>query len=247
MPWPTMLLTRPPQISWHARPGSIYFVQKIHKPQRPSPARPICYAIKSATANISKWVEDQLQPLVQQLPSYLKDYNGFLRKLQDINDNQTLPSDTLLVTWDIKSLYTNIPHADRIKACKHFLRLNIYDNNKVETILKFTELVLTCNNLPFQGNHYVQLTGTAMGTKMAPTYANLYMGHLEDQLLEHTILKPLVWFRFIDDIFFIWTFGTETEVKSILRGMQQLWPSHQIWTGSVNQFHSIPGRENNFS
>ena len=42
---------------------------------------------------------------------------------------------------------------------------------------------------------------------MAPTYANLYMGLLEEQLLEQTTLKPLVWFRFIDDIFFLWTFG----------------------------------------
>ena len=46
-----------------------------------------------------------------------------------------------------------------------------------------------------------------MGTRMAPTYANLYMGLLEEQLLEQTTLKPLVWFRFIDDIFFLWTFG----------------------------------------
>ena len=42
---------------------------------------------------------------------------------------------------------------------------------------------------------------------MAPTYANLYMGLLEEQLLEQTTLKPSVWFRFIDDIFFLWTFG----------------------------------------
>ena len=41
-----------------ARPGNIYFVPKIHKPQRPPPARPICNTINSATANISKWVDD---------------------------------------------------------------------------------------------------------------------------------------------------------------------------------------------
>ena len=37
-----------------ARPGNIYFVPKIHKPQRPPPARPICNTISSATVNISK-------------------------------------------------------------------------------------------------------------------------------------------------------------------------------------------------
>ena len=64
-----------------ARPGNICFVPKIHKPQRPPPARPICNPINLATANISKWVDDQLQPLVQKLPSYLKAIITFFGKL----------------------------------------------------------------------------------------------------------------------------------------------------------------------
>ena len=46
-----------------------------------------------------------------------------------------------------------------------------------------------------------------MGTPMAPSYANLFMGHLEDGLLRHAPHKPLQgsWKRFIDDINFIWT------------------------------------------
>ena len=61
-----------------------------------------------------------------------------------------------------------------------------FNEDKINTILKFINLVLTCNNLTFQGNHFVQQTGTAMGTKMAPMYANLFnnMGHLEEQLLD---------------------------------------------------------------
>ena len=87
------------------------------------------------------------------------------------------------------------------------MRVNNYGEYKRTTVLEFMKLVFTCNNLTFQGNHYIQQTGTAMGTRMAPTYANLYMGLLEEQLLEQTTLKPLVWFRFIDDIFFLWTFS----------------------------------------
>ena len=167
----------------NARPGNIYFVPKIHKPQRPPPARPICNTINSATTNISKWVDDQLQPLVKTLLSYLKDDNDFLRKLVEISTNQSLPPGTLLFTWDVKSLYTNIPHDGGIKACEHYMRLNNFDDYKIDTTLKFINLVLTCNNLTFQGSHILQQTGTVMGTKMAPTYANLFMGHLEEQLL----------------------------------------------------------------
>jgi hypothetical protein len=31
----------------------------------------------------------------------------------------------------------------------------------------------------FTGDHYLQVSGTAMGTKMAPSYANIFMGKLE--------------------------------------------------------------------
>ena len=87
------------------------------------------------------------------------------------------------------------------------LSLDNFPDNKIQTILSFIKLVLTCNNLVFQGNHFIQQTGTAMGTRMAPTYANLYMGYLENELLDKSPLKPLVWKRYIDDIFFLWTHG----------------------------------------
>lgn len=45
-----------------------------------------------------------------------------------------------------------------------------------------------------------------MGTRMVPSYANLYLGALEHKILSH---KPLVWLRYIDDIFAIWTHGKQ--------------------------------------
>lgn len=134
-----------------AQPGNIYFVPKIHKQQRPPPARPICNTIKSATANLSKWVDDQLQPLDKRLPSYVKDDHDFLRKLAEIN-NQPLSPETLLVFWDVtcKSVYTNITHFGEMKACEHYMRINNFDDKKITTILNFIRLVLTCNNLIFR-------------------------------------------------------------------------------------------------
>ena len=35
------------------------------------------------------------------------------------------------------------------------------------------------------------------------------MDQLETKFLESQNLKPLVWFRYIDDIFFVWTHGEE--------------------------------------
>ena len=44
---------------------------------------------------------------------------------------------------------------------------------------------------------------------MAPSYANIFMGKLEADLLEQSPVKPHTWRRFIDDIFMIWTEGEE--------------------------------------
>ena len=53
-----------------------------------------------------------------------------------------------------------------------------------------------------------------MGTPMAPNYANLFMSKFENDLItsyhQEKGLKPHVWFRYIDDIFMIWTHGPDT-------------------------------------
>ena len=46
-----------------------------------------------------------------------------------------------------------------------------------------------------------------MGTKMAPSYANIFMGILEKQMLSTYPHKPFIYFRYIDDVFMIWTKG----------------------------------------
>ena len=48
-----------------------------------------------------------------------------------------------------------------------------------------------------------------MGTRMAPDYANLFMGDLEEKLLAQFPLKPYLWWRYIEDIFMVWTHGEE--------------------------------------
>ncbi len=48
-----------------------------------------------------------------------------------------------------------------------------------------------------------------MGTKMAPSFANLYMGHFEDEHVYTYPLEPWCWFRLIDDIKFLWPHGRE--------------------------------------
>ena len=57
--------------------------------------------------------------------------------------------------------------------------------------------------------YFKQLHGTAIRTEFAPLYAPLFMGYLEDKILNYPVEKPLVWWQYIDDIFIIWQHGEE--------------------------------------
>ena len=52
----------------------------------------------------------------------------------------------------------------------------------------------------FNSHHYLQVKGMTMGTHMAPSYANLLMGYLEQDFLNSEFDKPSLSLRFIDDI-----------------------------------------------
>ena len=74
-------------------------------------------------------------------------------------------------------------------------------------ILDLLKLVLHNMYFQFNGDHYLQIGGTAMGTALAPNYANLFMDKFKTKALKNYPLQPLIWKRFIDDIFLIWKHG----------------------------------------
>ena len=65
------------------------------------------------------------------------------------------------------------------------------------------------NNFSFNDNHYLQIHGTAMGTKMAPSFANLFLGHFKTNALENAPFHPHPYFSYIDDILMICTEGLD--------------------------------------
>ena len=89
-----------------------------------------------------------LQSHVQTLPSYLQDTTEFLKKQEALGP---LPSDALLVSMDVTSLYTNIPHSDGIKACEESWDRRDIKDPPTQTLVKLLTLVLKCNNFEFDG------------------------------------------------------------------------------------------------
>ena len=184
---------------------------KIHKEYDATlpvgyPGRPIVSACNSRTENISGFVDEILQPHVKNLKSYIKDAADFLRKLQNV---PCVSKETFLVTLDVTSLYSNIPHSDGIKACEHFLNLNPEGRSiSTASVKDLISTVLTKNDFQFNGDNYLQTMGCAVGTKMAPGYAFLFMGNFEKKnIFSQYHQYPLVWLRFLDDIFLIWQYS----------------------------------------
>ena len=89
----------------------------------------------------------------------------------------------LLCTLDITSLYTNIPNMESIQSTKEMLAIHKPPDTLPHNsyIIELLELVLTNNHFEFNGEFYHQLSGTAMGTKLAPSYANLCLAKFEDK------------------------------------------------------------------
>ncbi len=173
------------------------------------PGRPIISANECPTECISEFVDHFLNPTTFDLPAYVKDTTDFINKLSTLGD---IPKDSLLVTLDVESLYTNIPHDFGIQATKRTLNKYRKSKNLKPTnasLLKLLEFVLKMNNFQFNGNNFLQTSGTAMGTKSVVGYANNALGTFEEDHVYTYMLQPLIYLRFIDDIFFVWTHGAE--------------------------------------
>ena len=104
------------------RKPQFYILPKTHKLYDDNlplgyPGRPIVSASSSCTENISKYCDFILNPFMQMLPSYVKDTTDFINKIKDIK----LKDNSYLVTLDVSSLYTNIPHEEGMEACCYFL------------------------------------------------------------------------------------------------------------------------------
>ena len=131
-----------------------------------------------------------------------------------------IPANAILVTADVVVLYPSIPYEAGLKALREVLDKRKQHTIPTSELIRMADFVLKNNYFKFNGQIKQQISGTAIGTKFAPPYACLFMDKIETAFLETQQLQPLVWFRYIDDIFFIWTHG-EQELQNFLRSLNE--------------------------
>lgn len=186
-----------------------YGLPKIHKIN--IPLRPIVSQINGPTSSISKYVSELLFVAEREIPDLLKDTTSFLNLIELNKNNYT---HTYLITMDVTSLYTNIPHEEGAKwvsqyytnTLKYWDKYNIQLKPVTGEILE--ELILfILKNCTFEFNNdcYKQNFGTTMGANFSVRFANIYMFMFYTKFLaSYEGPIPNLFSRYIDDIFGTW-------------------------------------------
>ena len=207
----------------------IYFLKKLHK--NPIAVRPIVSGIGGPTEKISSFLDHYLQPVVCKTPSYLKN----TKELLTILNSTTITDNTILCTIDVKSLYLSIPQEEGTTACLKYLEQHGPLPLPKGALKHLFDIVLKYNVFRFNDTCYKQIQGTAMGTKMAPAYAGIFMANLEGPFLDSCTNKPTIFKRYIDDIFVIWEHGQEA-LDHFLHSLNSIHPTIKFtWETSTKQ------------
>eukprot|EP00112_Aurelia_sp_Birch-Aquarium-sp1_P012412 Seg2610.4 transcript_id=Seg2610.4/GoldUCD/mRNA.D3Y31 product="hypothetical protein" protein_id=Seg2610.4/GoldUCD/D3Y31 len=115
--------------------------------------------------------------------------------------NEKVPQSHKMVSFDVKSLFTNVP----LEKTINIIIRKVYDENMIDTEIgraELQELLLLCTrhvHFIFGNETYVQTDGVAMGSPLGPLLANIFMVELEEQIIP-TLSDDLIhWKRYVDD------------------------------------------------
>ena len=180
-------------------PARIYGTPKMHKfsPSDPFPKlRPIVSSIGTFNYNLARFLCDLLSPLVPNDYS-CKDTFSFVSQIKNAN-----LSKKFLVSYDVTSLFTNIPLQETIDIAINLIFNHNPNLNITKKELKKLFLFATSQtHFIFNSKFYNQIDGVAMGSPLAPVLANIFMGFYESKWLnEYNLNKPKFYLRYVDDI-----------------------------------------------
>ena len=199
-------------------PGILYGLCKVHKSVPTGdtcpPFRPILSAIGTVSYNLAKFLVPILEPLTTN--RYVcKDSFSFAADVRDQNP------DLFMASFDVDSLFTNIPLDETIEICVKKLygrkrKFKGFNKSEFRSLLQFA---VKDNLIMFNGKYYIQIDGVAMGSPLGPTLANIFLCYWEEIWLEKCPIqfRPLYYRRYVDDTFLM--FSSQDHVKKFLMYM----------------------------
>ena len=193
-----------------SQPALIYGLPKMHKVKSSNempPFRPIVSSINTYNYRLAKYLCNLLQPYLPTTYS-ISDSFSFIQELNTID-----LSNKFMVSFDVASLFTNIPLKESIDLAISYITEgnSTLKLSKVE-LSKLFSISTAETHFRFDGKVFDQIDGVAMGSPLAPVLANLFLGHYENLWLKN-YQGPFVLFyrRYVDDTFCV--FNSENEAK----------------------------------
>ena len=194
--------------------------------------RPIVAGPQCETHRLSEFLDILLRPFTNNVQSYIRDTMDFLAQLPS-----RTTENTMLVSFDVVNLYSNIPHNLGLEAIDYWLKKcphNLKKRIQPEFIKEGIKFILENNTFFFNNKYYKQRQGTAMGTKIGPVYSTLVLAYLEETLytkVYETFGEDFRdyfvahWKRFLDDCFLLFP-RDETDLQKLHQLLNSL--NHSI-------------------
>ena len=199
----------------NSRTPVFYGLPKNHKAG--VPLRPIVSTCGGPTEKTSWLLERILNQLLDKIPAHLRNTEEYLKRLKDKYPDHQLPPNAIVFSIDVVNLYGSIPVTEGVSAVDEMLK-----EYKDEIDLcglstdDVTSLLTHClenNTFRFDDDHYKQRVGIAMGNKVAPPVAIIFMHQFERSAIRNATLKPDFYGRYIDDSISVWTHGHGELIK----------------------------------
>ena len=167
----------------------LFGLPKVHKKE--VLLRPILSMVGSSQHALAKYLAAVIDVVLQVYSNNcIKDSFTFAKEMQDI---QMHPNETFLCSFDIRSLFTNVPLAETIQICADALygdELILPDYPK-EIFVELKNTATKSEEFSLNNSKYKQIDGVEMGSSLSIALANIFVGYHESKLFESTT-KPFL-------------------------------------------------------
>ena len=137
-------------------------------------------------------------PSTDKAPQKLKNNSEAKEKLSSF----IIPDSRILVSFDVKALFTSIPMKFAIDCVKSFIEKNneIWTTTRFGTkeLMEIIKLSFKANFFKYGGHVYKQIKGTPMGSPSSVVIAEIVVQNIEKSIFQS--INHLFWFRYVDDI-----------------------------------------------
>ena len=169
----------------------------------------------------------------------MKNSAHFVEKISSVK----IDSNDCLVSFDVKSLFTQVPVQDALGIIKDRLEHDesLSDRTAMtpQQVCSLTELCLRSTYFKHEDQFFVLETeGTAMGSPLSPVVAGLFMEDFEQTALVTADREPKLRLRYVDDTFIIWPHG-RTQLVTFLDHLNGLCEKIQF-TMEIEEENQLP-------